>query len=180
MSRPDSSWTVTAEDGSETMGAAWPGSHCPARAGAPRIDRRRAAAGLVGLVSALAGHRLASAAQHATPIGTAPLRFVAHRYGQTEVAGLPQRVVTVGLTDQDYAVALGVAPVGVREWFGGHPGALWPWAWELLGDEPLPAVLPVDALNFEQIAALAPPTWSSSPPPTRRFRPTSSRESPRR
>ncbi len=60
----------------------------------------------------------------------------------------------MGLTEQDYLLALGVAPVGVREWFGEYPGALWPWAREALRDEPLPEVLPVDELNFEQISTL--------------------------
>ena len=81
-------------------------------------------------------------------------RTIEHKYGTTEIKGMPERVVTVGLTEQDYVLALGVAPVGVREWFGNHPGALWPWAREELGDEPLPEVLPVEELNFEQIAAL--------------------------
>lgn len=81
-------------------------------------------------------------------------RTIDHKYGTTEIRGVPERVVTVGLTEQDYVLALGVAPVGVREWFGGHPGALWSWARDELGDDPLPEVLPVDELNFEQIAAL--------------------------
>jgi iron complex transport system substrate-binding protein len=81
-------------------------------------------------------------------------RTIEHKYGATEVSGTPERVVTVGLTEQDYVLALGLTPVGVREWFGGYPGALWPWARDELGDDPLPEVLPVDELNFEQIAAL--------------------------
>lgn len=81
---------------------------------------------------------------------------IAHKYGSTEIPAPPERIVTVGLTEQDYVLALGGALVGVREWFGGHPGALWPWAAEHLGDTPTPEVLPVDALNLEQIAALAP------------------------
>lgn len=85
---------------------------------------------------------------------SAGTRTIEHKYGTTEISGTPERVVTVGLTEQDYVLAFGLAPVGVREWFGGYPGALWPWAREKLGDEPLPEVLPVEELNFEQIAAL--------------------------
>jgi iron complex transport system substrate-binding protein len=119
-----------------------------------RVPRRRVLAGAgAALASAVLGRE--AAAGPATPAAAAA-RTVAHRYGATEVAGMPARVVTVGLTEQDYALALGVAPVGAREWFGGQPGALWPWARAAAGDAPLPAVLPVDALNFEQIAALAP------------------------
>ncbi len=83
-------------------------------------------------------------------------RTIEHKYGSTEISGIPERIVTVGLTEQDYLLALDVVPVGTREWFGEYPGALWPWAREALGDRPLPEVLPVDELNFEQVAALEP------------------------
>ncbi|MBA2691043.1 MAG: iron-siderophore ABC transporter substrate-binding protein [Rubrobacter sp.] len=79
---------------------------------------------------------------------------IEHKYGSTEIPEDPERIVTVGLTEQDYLLALGVVPVGTREWFGEYPGALWPWAKEALGDEPVPEVLPVDELNFEQISTL--------------------------
>lgn len=88
--------------------------------------------------------------------GGGPSRTVEHRYGTTEITGTPERVVTVGLTEQDYALALGTTPVGVREWFGEHPGALWPWAEEHRGDDDVPEVLPVEELNLEQIASLGP------------------------
>ncbi len=81
-------------------------------------------------------------------------RTVEHKYGTTEISGRPSRIVTVGLTEQDYVLALGAAPVGVREWFGDHRGALWQWAQRALGDNPLPEVLPVSGLNFERIATL--------------------------
>lgn len=81
---------------------------------------------------------------------------IRHKYGVTEIPKPPDRVVTVGLTGQDYVLALGTAPVGVREWFGGHPGALWPWARDALGDKATPEVLPRKELDFEQIAALRP------------------------
>lgn len=120
------------------------------------LDRRTLfrAAGVLGL-----GVGLSACGGGATPApaggGDAAARSVAHRYGSTEVTGSPQRVVTVGLTEQDYVLALGLTPVGVREWFGGYPGALWPWAAEA-SDGTTPEVLPVLELNFEQIAALAP------------------------
>lgn len=53
-------------------------------------------------------------------------RAIEHKYGTTEISGTLERIVTVGITDQDYVLAFGVAPVGTREWFGGFPGALWP------------------------------------------------------
>ena len=86
---------------------------------------------------------------------TAASRSIGHKYGETEVSGVPGRVVTVGFTDQDYVLALGVKPVAVREWYGEYDYATWPWARDELGDAE-PEVLPPTELNFEQIAGLEP------------------------
>lgn len=92
----------------------------------------------------------------ATDADPAP-RTITHRYGETVVEGVPERVVTLGLTDQDYVIALGVAPVGTAEWFGEQPGALYPWAREALGDLPMPEqVLSVYEIDVEAVAALDP------------------------
>ena len=53
---------------------------------------------------------------------------IEHTYGETTIEAAPERIVTVGLTEQDALLALGVVPVGTTEWFGEHPGAVWPWA----------------------------------------------------
>lgn len=79
-----------------------------------------------------------------------------HKYGTTTIPAPPERVVTVGLMEQDTVLALGVAPVGTTEWFGKQPGALWPWAQEKLGDAPLPTVLDGTAIDYERILALEP------------------------
>ncbi len=81
---------------------------------------------------------------------------VKHKYGSTMVPAPPERVVTVGLMEQDTVLALGVVPVGTTEWFGEQPGALWPWAQERLGDAPLPTVLDGTAIDYERILALQP------------------------
>lgn len=82
---------------------------------------------------------------------------IAHKYGSTVIPAEPERVVTVGFSEQDPVLALGVVPVGVREWFGNQPYATWPWALdELRGAEPKVLKMPFGELKFEAIAALEP------------------------
>ncbi len=86
---------------------------------------------------------------------SANTRTIEHKYGSTEISGIPERVVSVGLTDQDTLLALGVAPVAVRYWFGEEPNAVFPWARDELGDAD-PQILNMPEINFEGIAALEP------------------------
>jgi iron complex transport system substrate-binding protein len=90
----------------------------------------------------------------ASAAGTYPVS-IEHAWGSTEIVEEPQRVVLVGLTDQDVLLSIGVTPIAVREFFGEKPFATWPWAADLLGDAE-PAVLPNQGLNYEEIAALQP------------------------
>lgn len=80
-----------------------------------------------------------------------------HKFGQTEIPAQPNRVVTIGFSEQDPVLTLGVKPVAVRDWFGDQPNAVWPWAQDELGDA-TPEVLrmPYGELDFETIAALRP------------------------
>jgi iron complex transport system substrate-binding protein len=82
---------------------------------------------------------------------------IKNKYGDTKLVDAPQRVVAVGLVEQDALLALGVVPVATTEWFGEKPGALFPWAKAKLGDAALPQVLSdKDGIQFEKIAALQP------------------------
>ncbi|RSN61574.1 iron ABC transporter substrate-binding protein [Amycolatopsis sp. WAC 04182] len=82
---------------------------------------------------------------------------IEHKYGSTTITQEPKRVVTVGLTEQDALLALGVVPVGVTDWLGKFPGTIGPWATEKLGGAALPEVLKdVDGPQYEKIAALKP------------------------
>lgn len=81
---------------------------------------------------------------------------IEHKYGSTEITAKPERIVTVGLLEQDALLALGVVPVGTTEWFGGHPGAVWPWAQDKLGGAMPTVVGDSQTVNFEQVAALKP------------------------
>jgi len=81
-----------------------------------------------------------------------------HKYGSTTITAKPERIVTVGLMDQDALLALGIVPVGTSEWFGGYPGSIWPWAQDelaALGGE-VPAAVGGESINFEAIAGLQP------------------------
>lgn len=80
---------------------------------------------------------------------------IEHKYGETTIDAEPQRVVSVGFAEHDIVLALGVTPVGVRDWYGEQPFATWPWAQDELGDAE-PAVIAATELNFEQIASLEP------------------------
>ena len=80
---------------------------------------------------------------------------IEHKYGSTTVEAAPERVVSVGYTDQDFLLAVGVVPVGIRDWYGDQPYAVWPWAQDALGDAQ-PEVLDSSELNYEAIAALRP------------------------
>lgn len=82
---------------------------------------------------------------------------VEHVYGTTTIESRPERVVSVGMHEQDFLYALGVAPVGVKEWWGDHPYATWPWAEDeraALGAEP--AVMKAEGINIEWVAAQKP------------------------
>src|SRR5215207_8052308 len=80
---------------------------------------------------------------------------IEHKYGASTIDAEPTRVVTVGFADQDALLALGVIPVGIRDWYGDQPNAVWPWATDELGDA-TPEVLSSSELNYEQIKALDP------------------------
>jgi iron complex transport system substrate-binding protein len=80
---------------------------------------------------------------------------IEHKHGRTRLEDPPRRVVTVGFKEQDFVLALGVKPVGVREWIGEQPSATWQWARDELGDA-RPKVMPNAELQFEQIAVLRP------------------------
>jgi iron complex transport system substrate-binding protein len=81
--------------------------------------------------------------------------MIEHKYGTTAIPQQPERVVSVGFNDQDAILALGVVPVGIRDWYGEQPNATWLWAQDELGGATT-EVLPSNELNFEQIAALNP------------------------
>jgi len=81
---------------------------------------------------------------------------IEHAYGETEVPEFPERIVSVGYTEQDTLWALGLKPVGVTDWYGDHEFASWPWADEARGDSEPTVLTTSDGLDFDAIAALDP------------------------
>lgn len=96
----------------------------------------------------------ASAAPSTAPAADAFPVTIEHTFGSTTIESAPKRVVSIGFTDHEPLLALGVEPVAIRHWYGDFE-YVWPWADEALGDQ-RPVVLPDTDLNFEQIAALHP------------------------
>lgn len=125
----------------------------------PRIDddltRRDLLIGGALLAALLAGCTTADPPPAPPAESTGFPVAISHKYGSTEITKAPERVVAIGLTEQDTLLALGITPVATREWFGEQSGALWPWARAAAGNAPLPEVLGYE-LNYEKIAALRP------------------------
>jgi iron complex transport system substrate-binding protein len=89
------------------------------------------------------------------PSDTFPVT-VEHKFGETTIDAEPQRVVVVGLTEQDILLELGVTPVATTEWYGEQPYAVWPWAADLLGDAEPEVLHTTDGFEYEKIASLRP------------------------
>ncbi len=123
---------------------------------------RRAAAALAALLLSLSRAACGGDDEEpAAPSADAPAEgsafpvTVEHRFGTTEIPSEPERVVTVGYTDQDITLALGVVPVGVGDFLGGYEWRTRPWAQDALGGAK-PEVVSGQELNYEAIAAQRP------------------------
>lgn len=99
--------------------------------------------------------RAAGADGAATDRGVFPTT-VRHRFGSTTVRSEPQRIVIVGLTEQDTVLALGRKPIAVTDWYGDQPDATWPWARAMLGGTKPVVLKNDDGFDFERIASLRP------------------------
>lgn len=135
------------------------------------ITRRRllvtaglAAAAVAGLsgCNASAGRASGEAASPAASPGAEDGAFpvtIAHKFGETTIESEPQRIVCVGLKEQDDLLALGIVPVGASNWieFSDGNAIIGPWAKEVLGSAPMPKALETnDGISFEDIAGLQP------------------------
>jgi len=79
---------------------------------------------------------------------------IEHTFGTTTIKGTPERVLSLGLHDQDFLWALGIQPIAVHEWEGGYPYAAGPWTDGYRTTEP--EVLKEWEINLEWVAAQTP------------------------
>jgi iron complex transport system substrate-binding protein len=87
---------------------------------------------------------------------------IEHAFGETTIEQEPQRVATVGWSDQDIVVALGEVPAGATKitWGGNEAGSTewWDAAVEALGADPAEVVRydDTDGIPVDEIAQVAP------------------------
>ncbi|WP_037835158.1 iron-siderophore ABC transporter substrate-binding protein [Streptomyces sp. NRRL S-481] len=89
---------------------------------------------------------------------------VEHAFGSTEVTKAPERVVTVGYTDDQTVLAFGVKPVGMTDQYPNPAGkspdinTQWPWVKDKWGDTKPEVIMKNgdSGPNYEKIAALRP------------------------
>ncbi|MFJ3527132.1 iron-siderophore ABC transporter substrate-binding protein [Streptomyces sp. NPDC090132] len=123
---------------------------------APRVAVAAVAA--VALAACGGGNDKASSsasAEAGAKSGAFPVT-VQHKYGSTTIDSEPKRIVTLGLSDQDAVLALGVKPVGSVDWFKEKPYGKWPWTKAKWGSDTPDIVGERDEYNMEKIAALKP------------------------
>jgi iron complex transport system substrate-binding protein len=75
-------------------------------------------------------------------------------FGDVTVDEEPTRLVALGWSDAETALALGVQPVGASDWLG-YPEGLGPWAQSVAYDQP-PVIIDTMEPSLEAIAALEP------------------------
>jgi iron complex transport system substrate-binding protein len=85
--------------------------------------------------------------------GSAGSITIDHKFGQTTVPADPQRVVTVGWTDQDFVLPFGVVPVSTRQFFDSYNN--YPWV-KATTDGKGVTTWGGDEIDFEAIAAQKP------------------------
>lgn len=90
-----------------------------------------------------------------TTAGTFPAT-VEGAYGSATIEQAPKRVVTIGWSDADVALALGVKPVATFDIGPGFPKGVGPWAAERYGDETPTLLKFTDGLPLEEIIKLDP------------------------
>ncbi|MEN0138435.1 MAG: iron-siderophore ABC transporter substrate-binding protein [Rhodococcus sp. (in: high G+C Gram-positive bacteria)] len=129
--------------------------------GFTRLLRRRRSAAVTVVALLLGVSLLAACGSSNAESDSGETYSVEHVYGTTEVPRDYQRVVSVGYTDDQTMLAVGVTPVGMVDQYpaGGSPdrNISWPWVRDRwAGAVPEVVLTNGEALNFEKVAALQP------------------------
>lgn len=119
-----------------------------------RIAAALAALATAAALAACGGDDDTTAATAPDPGAAFPVT-IEHKFGTTEIPAEPKRVVTVGYTEQDIVLALGVKHVAEREFLGGYAWKERPWAQAALGGHE-PEIVGAEEINFEAVAAQRP------------------------
>lgn len=127
-----------------------------------RIAAALTAAAALLLTGCASSGSPASTGSDAASDGAFPVT-ITHALGETTIDSKPERIATVGWSNQDVALALGIVPVGsdtqVWNWTGDAEPGLYEWSQdaidELGGDEPV-LFSTADGADFEAIADTQP------------------------
>jgi iron complex transport system substrate-binding protein len=112
---------------------------------------RSAAAAAAAVV--LAAGLLAACGSSKDAPPQAETETISHKFGETTVPANPQRVVTVGWTDQDFVLPFGIVPVSTREFFEEYNH--YPWVKSATDGRGV-TTWGADEIDFEAIAAQKP------------------------
>jgi iron complex transport system substrate-binding protein len=116
---------------------------------------RRAAVAVAAIVLAVSPLSACGSAQEsAPPAAQEDSVTIAHKFGETKVPANPSRVVTVGWTDQDFVLPLGVVPVSTRSFFEQYNDYAWVKA--ATDDKGVTTWGGEESIDFEAIAAQNP------------------------
>ena len=110
-----------------------------------------AAPGAAG--SSPASGATAASAATGSPSATFPIT-VQHKFGSTTVTTAPTRVLSLGYTDHEVLLALGIVPIGVIQWIPEWDRGVGPWS-EAALQGTTPALFQYE-LDIEKAAALQP------------------------
>lgn len=82
---------------------------------------------------------------------------IEHARGKTVIEKPPKRVVSIGYTDHEPLLALGIKPIGAMDWFGERPYGKYPWVAPRWGaDKPEIVGAGGKGYDLEKIASLRP------------------------
>jgi iron complex transport system substrate-binding protein len=111
--------------------------------------------GLLGALTACGSSASTSAGSGASASSAAFHASIKGKFGTTTLSSKPVRVVALSWTDADFALALGVTPVGVTK-VSTATGGIQPWTKTALGSSSPTVLDTTDGDPIEAIAALRP------------------------